>query len=264
MDTRAKRVQYVMEKCDLEPEDVINITGATKSTVYRWMNNESQPYPKYLKKLGSHTGYRWEWLKTGGGEKEAPAPSTETGDSFTLRIFYDVRPSAGNGRLIYGADEQDEAQLEESKQLFKGLLGFRPPDDLRGVYIDGRSMAPMFQDGQLVLYEPVERMESGERYVLLVEDQTTGDWNLLFKRVQVFTGGGLKLISENPGLGLDDETLLPDDDGKLIHQTTGLPVNVRVVGRVLWPSGRDEARQVQLVTQTIERLASAGVIARPS
>lgn len=72
-------------------------------------------------------------------------------------------------------------------------------------------------------------------------------------------GGGLKILSDNKAAGIDDETLLPDEDGQLVHQTTGLRVRMRVVGRVLWPDP-DQSEDVELITETIERLVNMGMI----
>ena len=179
-------------------------------------------------------------------------------DPFTLTIYREVRPGAGNGRIVYEVDVADAWEQVESKRLFRHLLGFWPPDNMRGVYVSGDSMEPGLEDGQLVLYEPVDHMMSGQRYVMLIEDPHTGDWPLYVKRVQLFAGGGIKIISDNRALGLEDEILIPDKDGHLIHQQTKLPVRIRVVGRVLWPTDQS-ADAVKLITRTIERMSAMGL-----
>ena len=66
--TRAKRVAYLAEREGLSVDEVARICEVGRSTVYRWLNDEAQPYPKKLRLLAEATGYSWIWLRDGTGE----------------------------------------------------------------------------------------------------------------------------------------------------------------------------------------------------
>jgi transcriptional regulator with XRE-family HTH domain len=244
--------------------------GQSKQSVSGYETGRTEPSREKLQQIAELTEVNKSWLFTGEGDMTAPKSVADGGreyevgpDAIELKVFRDIRPSAGNGKVTYEVEELNPDTLVQSKRLFRDLLGFYPPKDMRGIYIDGDSMATTegpYEDGQLVLYRPVEQLQGGERYLLLVEDVSTGDWRLLFKRVQVYAGGGIKIISDNKAAGLEDETLLPNDEGQLVHQTTGVPVHMRTVGRVLWPDPNQAADEVTVITRTIERLVNMGMI----
>lgn len=184
----------------------------------------------------------------------------EPRNGFDLTIYHSVRPAAGEGNIIYEVDENDAETHKQSKRIFKDLLGFWPPNDMRGMYVDGESMQPGLRDKLLLLYRPVQQMYSGERYILQVEDPQTGDWGLRVKRVVTYAGGGIRIISDNKGLGVPDEELIPNSDNQLINKATGRAVRLHVIGQVLWPTERDREEDVELITRTIEELAGQGLL----
>ena len=260
-DRLAQALQRAMAEKGFGQEQVAERVGVAQSTVSDWLNRKKNPSNRNLKKLLAALEIRYEDVE--GGEQAAHLPSYRDplgllGESFTLTIYASVRAAAGSGCIVPDPDEELASRMQQSKRLFQKLLGFWPPDDLGGLYVRGESMEPGLEDGQLMLYQPVGRMISGQRYILLVEDPRSEDWSLIVKRVQLFAGGGLKLISDNRGLGLDDEVLLPGTEGGLVHAQTGLPVRLCVVGRVLWPRDGDDAHDAQIVTRTIERLSALG------
>ncbi len=46
----------------------------------------------------------------------------------------------------------------------------------------------------------------------------------------------------------------------MTHAETGRPVDLAVVGRVVWPRESDDERTVKSVTRAIERLVETGVL----
>ena len=76
LETKAQRVAYAVETAGLTVDEVVALTGVTNPTVYRWLNNEAQPYNKYLQSIASKTGFKVRWLKTGEGNMIAEAEST--------------------------------------------------------------------------------------------------------------------------------------------------------------------------------------------
>lgn len=260
-----KRVRQARNEKGWTQQRLAEQTGLSRQTISGYENGNGHPSSINISKIAEALDISEDRLSSAlqTGVVSDGDPPYEADQTLEIQIFQDVRPAAGNGNVIYEAEERNPDTLIQSKWLFEQILGFWPPDDMRGTYIDGDSMSTVegpYDDGQLILYRPVEELTSGERFLLLVEDVSTGDWRLLFKKVQVYAGGGIKIISDNKAAGLEDETLLPNDEGKLVHQTTGLPVQMRVVGRVLWPDPDQAANEVTVITRTIERLVNMGMI----
>ena len=253
--------EYLGLKSDAE---VAKFFGVRPNTVSMWRKRNKMDFEALLTRSDE---IDLPYIIYGDATLEKSKPALlsaleEDEDYFRLTIYGSVHPGAGGGRLVYAVDEGDKDEYLHSRRIFHDLLGFWPPEDLRGVYIRGESMEPGLTDGQLVLYRPTRNLVSGHRYLLLIEDPLTGDWPLYVKRLQVMAGGGIKIISDNPGLGIEDELLVPNDEGELIHQRTMRRVQLRVVGRVLWPRDDDEEGQVRLITRTIERLTVLGLLPR--
>jgi transcriptional regulator with XRE-family HTH domain len=258
-----ERIRAARKRKGLKQQQLADEIGVSRQTLSKYENGRRRPEPDQIDQIASATDVDADWITPPDPTVANQALSDqEPEDVFSLSVYTDVRPAAGNGNIIYEVDELEPLELMQSKRRFKDLLGFWPPDDLRGTYIQGQSMnrpSGPYEDGQLVLYVPVNDLQDGERYLLLVEDAHTGDWRLLFKKVRLYAGGGVKLISENPSPEFDNELLLPED-GDLVHQTTGLPVHMRVIGRVVWPEPYDDSEEAAFITRTIERLAQRGVL----
>ena len=196
------------------------------------------------------------------GDRALPDPYRHT---FLLTVYTHIRASAGPG--IFGwepADESDALRVERSKQLFAEMVGFWPPDAMEGIRVEGHSMRRPdggIADGQIILYLPVTSIDSGDRYVLAVQDDEGDlDTRIVVKRVQAFFGGGIKIISDNPAAGVDDEVLIPDPDRGLVNERTGRVVTIGVLGRVIWPTNHVAETVALAVSHAIERLVGNGMI----
>ena len=198
--------------------------------------------------------------------RSLPAPYSET---FRLTVYTHVQASAGGG--LYGWEPtggEDAMEVDESKKLFADLLGFWPEDELRGVRVKGTSMRRKYggiEDGQVVLYLPTRSADDvvdGARHVLTVSEGE--DSRVLVKRVQLFTGGGLKLMADNPAAGVEDEVLVPDGEGGLVHALTRQPAHIQFVGRVVWPDEYADESAIRLVGQTIDQFVARGFLTAPT
>jgi phage repressor protein C with HTH and peptisase S24 domain len=264
-----------MEKRGFNQKSLADDAEVSRRTVKRHLERENPPADKRSKgsldKIADALGVRYEWLARGEGprekrRKDGPLEvqgSEETAligagdETFELRVFHDIEAGAANdGHLNYHADLREADEATYSKQLFHDLLGFWPPDDMDGVYARGASMEPGVKDERLVLYEPVNDVVSGERYVLHIHDPMTGDWYTRVKRLQRITGGGLRIVSDNPSV--PDEVLVLDDDDRLVNKETNRTVNMSVIGRVLWPTAQTKQDQIDLITRTVQQLAASG------
>lgn len=274
-ETVGGRLELVLDQRAWTQTRLVEESGLSRSTISRYMDRQKPPKRQQgkntLRKIADALGVRYEWLARGDGPREKrrkDGPLDVQGsdeatligtddETFQLRIFHDIEAGAANdGHLNYHADMRAADQATYSKKLFYDLLGFWPPDDMDGVYARGVSMEPGVKDERLVLYEPVEDVVSGERYVLHIYDPMTTDWYTRVKRLQRITGGGLRIVSDNASV--PDEVLILDDEDRLVNNETGRPVNLSVIGRVLWPSEQTKEDQIDLITKTVQQLAASG------
>lgn len=179
-------------------------------------------------------------------------------------VVHEVTAACGTkAEIVDALTDRDALVLEVARDVMAGFLGFLPPPTVRALHAKGRSMEPFVKDGQWVLYDPSDvAQSSGQRFVLQVHEHDTGDWKLYLKRVQWLTGGGVRLISDNPLDGVEDETFQPTKGsrGVLRHTVTGAEVSITVMGRVVWPSEGDDSPPVRYINRIIDRLAMRGFI----
>ena len=273
------RLQSIMDNHGLTQADVSDRANVSRRTVSRHLDREHPPKHAQAKnsldKIAEALSLDRTWLLTGKG---FPHPEAEKKSSlevegseetnsvtshlqgsprFTLTVYHQVEAGAAdNGHINYAADLQEADTAEYPRELFHDLLGFWPPAEMQAVYARGVSMEPGVRDERLVLYKPVNDVVSGTRYVVHIYDPMTGDWYTRVKRLHRLTGGGLRIISDNPRVA--DETLILNENEKLVNEETGRPVNLRVIGRVLWPTAETDEERVQTITQTLQQLASSG------
>lgn len=273
------RLQSIMDNHGLTQEDVSDKAGVSRRTVSRHLDRDHPPKhaqaKESLDKIAEALSVDQTWLLTGKGDphletEKSPSLEVEGGHEpksvtshlrqsarFTLTVYHQVEAGAAdNGHINYAADLQQADTAEYPRELFHDLLGFWPPAEMQGVYARGVSMEPGVRDERLVLYKPVNDVVSGTRYVVHIYDPMTGDWYTRVKRLHRLTGGGLRIISDNPRV--EDETLILNENDKLVNEETSRPVNIRIIGRVLWPTAETDEERVQTITQTLQQLASSG------
>ena len=262
--------------------------GVSASTVQNYEKDETSPTADLLIKAADLLGVSPAWLLLGEGGEGAQSVGTdikpspiraETGaltralpgayaDTFKLTVYTHVEASAGDGLYGYEPSAEDAIEVDRSKQLFAELMGFWPPDDMRGVRVRGGSMNRPYGgiiDGQIVLYRPVhgpDDVADGARHVLTVSEGE--DSRVLVKRVQLIMGGGVRLSADNASANVVDEILVPDGDGGLVNRITGAPVYINFLGRVIWPTETVDLATAEVVAQTLETLVSRGFLAPPS
>lgn len=262
----------------------------SRTTLYEWRKADRPTKAALGAVLAAYPNTGVRWLNTGRGamlRNEAPVGDSArvgvpmpTGgpallaegedyfgekETMTLVIRPDtsIRPGAGSGGFEV-LDLGEVVKLTIFKRFIDDLLGFWPPDTMEGLRIIGHSMLPTFEDGQLVLVDPVRKlgdMINTCRYVLSFQDQRTGDWTPLAKRIVTRPGGGFKIVSDNRAYGEDDMLLVPQgEDGQLHDHATGQPINMQVYGKILWPTDRAEREQVRSASDTLELLISEGAL----
>lgn len=196
-------------------------------------------------------------------------------ETYVLTILDEerVRAACGRPNLLDQVTTRDAYSHPLSRQFFASLLGFDPPPGLRAMRTDGRSMEPGVPLGSWVVFEattPDDRVVNGQRYIYQIEEEDTGDWSLALKRLQSYTGGGMRIISDNRADGTVDEVFTPAKRAKgetgrgwLQHKETGARVRLYLVGRILWPRDGADVTDTRTLSRMIETLASMGALRIP-
>lgn len=243
------------------PTEIAELVGSTKGTVAQLLSR--------LVDRGQVEKVRRGLYQMPSGDGAAvPArvsPALPVAAAKTVRlVVHEVTASCGRkADIVDQLTDRDALVLEVAHAVLEGFLGFAPPPTVRALHAKGRSMEPAVRDGQWVLYDPADvEQASGKRFVLQVHEHDTGDWKLFLKRVQWLTGGGVRLISDNPLDGVEDESFMPVKGAPSVlrHTVTGAEVSIAVMGRVVWPSEGEDSPPARYVNRIIDRLALRGYI----
>lgn len=198
----------------------------------------------------------------------SPARRTGADDEITIRVHTGIRVGAalpGGGYQLADASEDETDPWRVARRRMYELLGVWLEDTDEAIYIEGLSMKRPgggLDDGQLVIFRPCPDFVSGQRHVFQAATVDTDDYRLFCKRVQTFADGSIRLISDNRSAGFTDEDMSRLKDGTYVHMLHGANVKLMLGGRVIWPREQDDEREIRLITQTIERLASSGLLSR--
>ena len=113
----------------------------------------------------------------------------ETNKFFQVRYFSDVRASAGGG--AYGFDEEECEILSIDERLMTNMLGIGSTE-LEAIHVDGESMEPTLQDGNIVFIDRTQTNINKEG--IYVASTPSG---LFIKRIRQRVDGMIELISDN-------------------------------------------------------------------
>lgn len=218
------------------------------------LRESTQPEEENFPLMGGSYRYQ-EGLFAGSGSGPGSTPAT-SGEAQQIPIVSRLWPRESESEaVLYGVNETVETTVEIEERALWGVFGLLQMEGLRGVCTEDGSWA----DAQphATLYVPVSRLRNGLSHLLLVENLRSGKWQLCTRNVQEFAGGGLKLAASPEARGLEDEKLLPEDDGRLVNQSTGLPVRVHVVGFAVWPRVDTLSEKVRRGTAALERWAGS-------
>lgn len=156
---------------------------------------------------------------------------------------------AGDGALIF--DEASRITVEIPAPLAFHFFGFSPPPIMGVSEVTGDSMVPMFEPGDLVLYDLTPDAGGGGVFVI------NYDGRAACKRVQP-VGRSYRLIPENRVY--QPELIKLTDEG-WEHGETGDSIEFGIVGRILFPRPETPRLHIQQVGQLLRgmfREAAAG------
>lgn len=219
------RLKQERQRLGIEQKEIANICDVIPKTVSRW--ESSIPIPADKLELLVPLGFDPLYVISGHRVPQSfiAEPSAEyavkrrADDRYAAIPLYDVHVAAGGGVIVN--QEQVVDALHFRRDWIRAELHVSP-EDLCLVYVQGDSMQPTLDPGDMILINHHDqRAERDGIYVLRLEGA------LLVKRLQRLPGGVLQVVSDNPA-----------------YQPYQLKLNelegfdVAIVGRVVWVGRR--------------------------
>jgi phage repressor protein C with HTH and peptisase S24 domain len=196
--------------------ELARAVSVSDNAIYKWMSGRGQPSVANLVALARAARVSLEWLATGHetSDIEPNARSTTDRSDYVFVPRYDVKGPAARGGPL--RSEQIVDHLAFKKDWVRSRLN-TDPRNLLLIEAVGDSMSPTLEDGDLLLVDLGEpRFRHDGVYVLRRQHE------LAVKRVQ-----------RRP-----DETLLVGNDNPAYESAVATTDALRIVGRVIWASGR--------------------------
>lgn len=195
-----KRKHYLPEWAEaygLKNIDLIEATGADKSRVSRWLNEDqrSEPGQEYLDLLAARFGVSVEKLYAPPGGSDAPAGVPIVG-----------KAGAGpDGSVLFAHSDGDFGEAEPPPQATA---------DTRALEVEGQSMRGVADDGSLIFYdgqEPPNDTHVGELCICWLEDDrvlikypfhgsAAGLWNLESTTAATMRDQAVRLMAHVTGI----------------------------------------------------------------
>lgn len=186
MDERTRRIQEVIHNKGLSYADLEFLTGISKSALQRYATGQTKKIPiDVIEKIATATGVTARYLMGWDDEKSKNGTSNITAvfdDSFRMIPVFESA-SAGFGAY---ADDQivDYAPFR--------IMSDIEAQETIAIRVQGDSMSPKIEDGDLIQVHKQESVDSGSIAVVLLD----GDEGLV-KKV-VYGDDWIELHSINP------------------------------------------------------------------
>ena len=282
MSKLGTQIRLARKEAGLNQGDLGRAAGVTQKTVSRWETGKGAPDVEQLGRICKATQKAWSYfvstIDIDGAMMVDPTKLPQKGSGYLLvsgrgyfentetgilKIYDDERVQAGAGPDGFGFEVFSGPSVEVRfyKQMMEDLLSRSLPDTTHGIRVAGHSMEPEIKSGQLVLYDPVEKLGgiiSGKRYIISLYNEKTGLWNPLAKRIYKRDVGGYRIVSDNKAGGQPDTVLIQEADNLFRHSQTGEKVRMDVLGEVIWPTIGLSEEQRRVIADTLEVLASQG------
>ncbi len=236
IDGAIKRIGGVGKAC--------SAASITYPTIARWKDGSSDPKLSNLKALANAAKVNLEWLATGQGPMtkqvqdgessvlHEPAGiynvttdtassgqlvARETDKEYAMVPLYGVRAAAGHGTIV--EREELTGTVTFKRQWIRQELRANP-SDLCLIHVDGESMVPTLQHGDVILLDrrQAQVVPRDGIYVLRMEE------SLLVKRLQRLPDHKVNATSDNPAYGSFSLSLDVQNE------------DFTIIGRVVWMS----------------------------
>ncbi|MDX2123242.1 MAG: S24 family peptidase [Aeromonas hydrophila] len=153
-----ERIKELRKKHGLTQQQLGEKIGARKASVSQWETGDVSPSADYLVALARVFGVSAHWLATGKGSPElSNVESAVIPQGNRVPILSYVQ--AGNWREVCEQATTFDGNVEYvTASVDIGPCGF-------GLWIRGRSMNPVFNEGDLVIIDPDEQPRPGDYVV---------------------------------------------------------------------------------------------------
>lgn len=188
---------------------------------------------------------------TAAAKSEGESLSTLVQQTVRIRIHTEARVGVGDGHVVYpdGATHS----VEVPWRLLAEVIGIQLPRRIGVMWADGDSMEPTIKNEELVIYQPVDKIQGAGVYVVYL---THG---LSVRRVQPMADGGFRIISDNDSHAYDDEVLVPTEDG-FMKESTGRSAEFYPAGKVLFPGRKTNQIYVSQMDEIVKRAMNSGEV----
>jgi phage repressor protein C with HTH and peptisase S24 domain len=209
MSDLATRIRQRLEALDLSARRAAQLAGGSESMVRNILVGASEsPRAETISKLAPVLQVSEQWLMT--GEDARPMPP---GDSSEFRMAdpasaeslrnlpkdVPVLGTVAGSELGKGAFQLTTDIVDYVRRPF-GLLGAA---DIYALYVEGESMVPKFEPGDLVFVHPHRKARPGDYVVIQEPDTDRGEPRGFIKRLVSTTSRLVKTQQFNPRASID-------------------------------------------------------------
>lgn len=203
METLADRVRARLLEVGKTANAASIEAGGSPSLIPNILNGRSaSPRGQTLSKLATVLGVTEQWLLTGDEPPAAPAVLPRTSEVRPAPVpvpFGDpkdlpVLGTAAGGELGNGSFQMTTDVIDWVRRP-AGLSGAK---DAYALYVEGDSMSPRFEPGDLVFIHPHRKPLSGDYVVIQEPDSNNGEPRAFIKKLVKVTGTTLMVTQFNP------------------------------------------------------------------
>ena len=211
-----ERLRARIRQLGMNVAEVAREAGVNRTFVYDILRGRSQvPNLDKLTRVASVVKVDLEWLLSGKGKLEGDDPITEDYHNDFVAIQYAAaRPSMGGGAIV-----EDEERIGRDFHFRRAWIRDQlkaAPSMLRVMTVQGDSMIPTLQDGDVVLVDMNQRNLIPPGIFVLHDGM-----GLVAKRLEYIP------MSDPPAV-----RIISDNDRYNLYECTADEVNI--VGRVRW------------------------------
>lgn len=219
-DTIASRVRSQLDARGLSVRGAAKLAGLPESTIRNILDGiTDSPRGVTMTKLAALFGVSEQWLMTGGGvaathpayvdePNRSPAravpnvrlvPDSALPPDFNLPKDLQLLGTAAGSEIGRGAFQLSSDVVEYVRRP-PGLLGVR---DAYALYVEGESMSPRFEPGDMIFVHPHRKALVGDYIVIQEPDHRTGETQAFVKRLVKVTPTVLRVKQFNPDATFD-------------------------------------------------------------
>jgi phage repressor protein C with HTH and peptisase S24 domain len=215
--TFPRRLEARAYQLGLKPAQLAELADVPRSFIYDILRGRSKrPARQTLARVAEVLKVDVDWLISGNGrvDGEMPVPLTEEEDFVPIRLAA-PRPSMGGGAIVDEHDEDTDRTYQFRRSWIEQRMGVRP-SSLRLLHVEGDSMAPSLQSGDMVLVDMTRRVPNPPGIFVLKDGH-----GLVAKRIEAVPNCDpprIRIISDNPMYSPYEQLL----------------EMVNIVGRVRW------------------------------